>query len=127
MSPDDASWSIRKLHSKFGAELEGHRIGALLRPSQRREVADAVYRFGVVVIPRQELSDGQLYDFAQSIGKVTGVNAVTNGVAGVFGLTNLDDRGNILPRTDKMVRLNDANELWHTDSTYLRPRASISM
>jgi alpha-ketoglutarate-dependent 2,4-dichlorophenoxyacetate dioxygenase len=26
-----------------------------------------------------------------------------------------------------MLRLNDANELWHTDSTYLRPRASISM
>jgi alpha-ketoglutarate-dependent 2,4-dichlorophenoxyacetate dioxygenase len=90
-------------------------------------VVNATHHFGVIVIPRQDLSDDQLYDFARSIGKVTGVNAVTNGIAGVFRLTNLDNQGNILPPTDKMTRLNDANELWHTDSTYLRPRARISL
>jgi alpha-ketoglutarate-dependent 2,4-dichlorophenoxyacetate dioxygenase len=120
-------WTVRKLHPRFAAELSGHRIGGSLDPALSREVRDAVYRFGVVVIPGQDLADDELHVFAQSLGKVMQLNAVTGKPSGVFRLSNLDLQGNILPATDRAVRMSDGNELWHTDSTYVRPRATISL
>jgi alpha-ketoglutarate-dependent 2,4-dichlorophenoxyacetate dioxygenase len=121
------SWSIRKLHPGFGAELSGHEITPLLGQGLRDEVLHAVHRFGVVVIPQQDLPDTMLHDFAASIGKVHEPRALAYGSSGVSRLTNLGEDGNILPPKAKTVRVNDANELWHTDSTYLRPRAAISV
>lgn len=123
-----STWPIANLHPQFGAKLEGHTIGPLLHQELRNDVIQAVHRFGLVVLPKQNLSDDDLYDFAISVGKVCGTqNILATDRPRVFRLTNLDDHGNILPANDKSVRFHDGNSLWHTDSTYLRPRATISM
>lgn len=120
-------WNIRPLHARFGAELSGHRIDAALAEPLSHAVRDAVYRYGVVVIPGQDLSDDGLFGFAQSLGKVMERNAVTGMPAQVFRLSNCDPAGNIVPPDDRAQRIADGNELWHTDSTYVRPRATISL
>jgi len=125
---DVESWSIQKLHPRFGARLEGHRMGLSLPHSLRQEIVRAVHHYGVVVLPGQHLSDDEIYDFGDSIGCIHGKdNIMRMGKGGVFPLTNLDESGNILPPTNKALRLNDANELWHTDSTYVYPGATFSM
>lgn len=125
--PATNSWTVRKLHPRFAAQLSGYRIDASLDAALSTAVRDAVYRYGVVVIPGQDLSDSALHAFAQTLGKVMVRNAVTGQPAEVFRLSNLDLQGNILPASDRAVRMTDGNELWHTDSTYVRPRATISL
>jgi alpha-ketoglutarate-dependent 2,4-dichlorophenoxyacetate dioxygenase len=120
-------WSVRRLHPRFGAELRGPRLGAALDPALSSAVRAAVYRYGVVVIPGQDLANDELGAFAATLGKVMERNAVTGQPATVFRLSNLDAHGNILPATDRALRLTDGNELWHTDSTYVRPRSTISL
>jgi len=127
VSPAVTEWTVRRLHPRFGAELSGPRITAALDPALSSAVREAVYRYGVVVIPAQDLTDAELRTFAATLGKVMERNAVTGKPATVFRLSNLDQHGNILPAADRALRLTDGNELWHTDSTYARPRSTISL
>jgi alpha-ketoglutarate-dependent 2,4-dichlorophenoxyacetate dioxygenase len=122
-------WTQRKLTERFGIELTGARIGPDLPQTERMAVYDAVVHHGVAVVRGQELSDDDLYDFAQAVGVVV---AVPTGLpdlppSRMLVFTNLDADGKLLPPDHQWIRPNAANELWHTDMTYMRPRASVSM
>ena len=60
-------WTERKLTEHVGVELTGARIGRTLSAEDRRAVYDATARYGVTVLPGQDLSDDDIYDFAASL------------------------------------------------------------
>jgi alpha-ketoglutarate-dependent 2,4-dichlorophenoxyacetate dioxygenase len=121
-------WNERRLTPGFGLELSGQTIGPELPQGERTAVYNAVMQYGVVVVSGQSLSDDALFDFAASVGEVNPTPNVT-GVppTRVMPLSNIDAEGRLLPPDDWWVRQNMANELWHTDLTFMRPRATVSM
>jgi alpha-ketoglutarate-dependent 2,4-dichlorophenoxyacetate dioxygenase len=121
-------WIERKLTEGFGLELTGQALGPDLPLSERRAVYEAVIHHGVVVLPGQDLSNDDIADFAHSLGPTIELPTAIGEVPPVVdSLTNLDKEGNFLP-ADSMVNLaSKANELWHIDSTYQWPRATVSM
>ena len=122
-------WTTRPLTEHFGIELSGARIGPDLPQADRQAVYEAVVQHGVAVVRGQRLSDDELYDFADSLGVVVPMPKDIPDIpsARVQALSNLDADGNLLPPDHPYVRQNTANELWHVDQTYMRPRATVSM
>lgn len=126
-------WTTRKLTPHFGLELSGHQLNDPELPQAERDaVLDAATRHGVVLVSGQDLDDEQMLAFAASLGVImegpgyASDDRVPRGQR-IFRLTNLDDAGNILPAGDWMVRQNKGNELWHIDSTYMKPKHHISL
>lgn len=122
------AWNERPLTRRFGLELSGQRIDADLPQAERGAVYDAVMRHGLVVVTGQALSDEAYVEFAESIGEVNPTPNVEGVPASrVLPISNIDAEGNRLPPDDWWVRQNMANELWHTDLTFMRPRATVSL
>jgi alpha-ketoglutarate-dependent 2,4-dichlorophenoxyacetate dioxygenase len=127
------SWKERKLTPHFGLELTGQQLNdPNLLQAERDAVLDAVYAHGVVLVSGQDLNDEQMLGFADTLGVVmegpgyASDDRIPMGQR-IFRLTNLDDAGNILPAGDWMVRQNKGNELWHIDSTYMKPKHHVSL
>jgi alpha-ketoglutarate-dependent 2,4-dichlorophenoxyacetate dioxygenase len=121
-------WNERRLTPGFGIELSGQRIDGTLSQAERTAVYDAVMRYGVVVVSGQSLSDEAYLEFAESIGEVNPTPNVEGVPASrVLPISNVDAEGRHLPPDDWWVRQNMANELWHTDLTFMRPRATVSL
>jgi alpha-ketoglutarate-dependent 2,4-dichlorophenoxyacetate dioxygenase len=121
-------WTQRKLTEAFGVELTGQAMGPALPLAERRAVYEAVIHHGVVVLPGQDLSNDDIQDFAQSFGPTVVLpNRRGEPPAVVETLSNLDKDGSILPADSMINTASKANELWHIDSTYQRPRATVSM
>ena len=126
-------WTTRKLTQHFGLELSGQQLNDPKLPQAERDaVFEAATRHGVVLVSGQDLDDEQMLAFAASLGVImegpgyASDDRVPSGQR-IFRLTNLDDAGNILPAGDWMVRQNKGNELWHIDSTYMKPKHQISI
>jgi alpha-ketoglutarate-dependent 2,4-dichlorophenoxyacetate dioxygenase len=121
-------WTERKLTEVFGAALTGQRIGPDLPMTERRAVYDAVTRYGVVVLPGQDLSDDDIDDFASSLGSPIMIpSAADEPPVAVRPFGNIDKDGNFIPRNSAYGLNQLANMMWHIDSTYQKPRATISM
>lgn len=122
-------WTKRKLTERFGAVLAGGRISPACAENDARYVYDSIMHFGLVVIPDQpHLSDDDIQAFASSMGSVMPVPKLSNVPQGkLLPISNLDESGRIKPADDWYVRSNQANELWHVDLSFVRPRASISI
>jgi alpha-ketoglutarate-dependent 2,4-dichlorophenoxyacetate dioxygenase len=117
---------FRRLTEGFGGELSGVTIGPALSQADRMAIYAGVVEHGVVVVTGQNLSDDDYFDFASSIGAVIPSPAI-EGVptTRVLPVGNVDSEGK--PLSDWSVRQNRANELWHIDLTFMRPRATISL
>jgi alpha-ketoglutarate-dependent 2,4-dichlorophenoxyacetate dioxygenase len=116
----------RPLNDRFGVELWGVAVGPAMAQSAVDAVRNEAMRNGVAVLRGQSLTDADLQNFAERMGSLRG--AYADGTpALVTGLSNMDDDGNILPADHRSMQLKLANEFWHADSTYVRPRATLSM
>ena len=124
-------WTERSLTPRFGVELSGMTISPELGEADRKAVYAATAKHGVTVIRGQSLSDEDIYDFATSIGdelvQVQFLKDAPPHARGVIPLRNIDAEGNLLPADDWNVQQNRANELWHTDLSFQKPRATLSM
>lgn len=121
-------WTERRLTPAVGLALDGVRADQGLSAAQRERIRAAVCEHGVVVLPGQSLDDEALYAFAEAIGEVVPAPNVTGvPTSRVLALTNLDENGRLRPADDVWVRRNQANEQWHADLSFMRPRASISI
>ena len=122
-------WTERKLSEHVGVELTGARLGPDLSAADRKAVYDATARYGMAVLPGQDLSDDDIFEFAASLEdevvEVRNLEGVPD--SRVMPLGNIDLDGNRLPVDDWVLNQNLANELWHIDLTFMTPRATISM
>ncbi len=121
------AWTERRLNSHFAVELTGPKLSLDLPQRERDAVYEAVIREGVVVVRNQDLTDDELETFAASLGRVLSYGEIGNNLPNVLPITNVGRDGKLLSADDDLMRASVANMLWHIDSTYTKPRATVSM
>jgi alpha-ketoglutarate-dependent 2,4-dichlorophenoxyacetate dioxygenase len=120
-------WTERRLAGHFAAELSGQRLSRGLPQAERDAVYQAVIREGFVVVRDQDLSDDELEAFAGSLGMVMSYPGLGDHIPNVVPLGNIGLDGKLMPENGDFARASLANMLWHIDSTYTRPRSTVSM
>src|ERR1700733_5171269 len=130
--------TIRQLHPLFVGEIRGANLGSNVDPATRDAIERAMDQYAVCVLPGQNLDDERQVAFSRLYGPLENASAVTHqrkaGVMGqriklpeIFDVSNLDESGKILPGDDARWQYRQANELWHTDSSFRQKSATWSM
>jgi len=123
---------MRQLHSLFGGEVSGVDIGRPLDEATVSALWQAIDRYAVVVFRGQDLDDERQMDFGRQFGKL---EIPRSGRADVerrlrpeiSDISNLDEQGQ-LRRHDDARRFDQlGNRLWHTDGSFRRIPAALSM
>jgi alpha-ketoglutarate-dependent 2,4-dichlorophenoxyacetate dioxygenase len=130
--------AARPLHPLFVAELTGADLAAGIDGPTRDAIQNAMDQYGVCVLPNQRLDDDKQVAFAGLYGPLEmspTTHATDGGPAAplriqnrnIFDVSNLDERGRILPLDDQRRAYRQGNELWHTDSSFRQKSATWSM
>ncbi|GAB1576967.1 TauD/TfdA dioxygenase family protein [Bordetella petrii] len=120
----------------FVAEVAGLDLNTPLTPDDARALRAAMDQYAVLVIPDQPLTEERQVAVAQLFGplEISVGASVYNAHrprrlnhAELSDISNLDESGGILDAGDIRRLINLSNQLWHTDSSFKRTPASISM
>ena len=127
------SITVKPLHPVFMAEVAGLDLREPLSAGTVAEVEDAINQFGVLVFPGQHIDDEQQMAFSRRFGdlettvKIYRKDYVPRLNPHVSDISNLDEN-NQIRRKDDRLRLNGlGNRLWHSDSSFNRVPARISL
>jgi alpha-ketoglutarate-dependent 2,4-dichlorophenoxyacetate dioxygenase len=126
------SLSIRQLHPPFGGEVSGVDTGRPLDEATVASLWQAIDRYAVVVFRGQGLDDERQMDFARQFGEL---EIPRSGRADVkrrlrpemSDISNLDEQGQLRRRDDARRFDQLGNRLWHTDGSFRRIPAALSM
>lgn len=121
---------IVPLHPVFACEIRGVDLQADVE-----SVAAAMDRYAVAVLPGQHISDEQQIAFSRQFGELESSPHFGVGKGGkvrmrypeLFDVSNLDADGNILAEDDRRRAFRLANEMWHTDSSFVPGGARYSL
>ena len=124
--------AIRQLHPLFVGEVSGIDIS---KPLDRATVAAlnaAIDRYAVLVVPGQTLDDERQMAFARNFGEL---ELPRSGAANVkrrlrpeiADISNLDAENQVRCRDDPRRFDQLGNRLWHTDGSFRRIPAALSM
>jgi len=120
--------------SPFAAEASGIDLSKPLDGAGVRMVEDAMDRHAVLVFRGQPLTQAQQIDFAKSLGPLDlGLRKIKAGQPHRLEFNELADISNVMSdgllaeRTHAKIVGNVANQLWHSDSSFQRPRAKYSI
>ncbi|MDB5925811.1 MAG: hypothetical protein JWN13_4747 [Betaproteobacteria bacterium] len=98
------------------------------------EIDAAFNRYGVLVFHGQPLTEDQQNGFANRFGPLgypiapfRPENVERLARKESADISNVDEHGRVLPESDPRVLITRANALWHTDSTFKRTPAKMSM
>ena len=124
--------TIHPLHPMFVAEVGGADTGRSLEAAAVRAVADAIDRYAVVVFRGQDLDDERQMAFARQFGELehprSGRAAVMRRLRPEMSdISNLDEHGRLRGRDDPRRFDQLGNRLWHTDGSFRRVPAALSM
>lgn len=120
----------------FVAEVVGIDLRSPLPPEQAQALRDALDEYAVLVMPGQPLTEGEQLAVAKLFGplEISVGASVYNAHrprrlanAELSDISNLDESGGILGQTDIRRLINLSNQLWHTDSSFKRTPASVSL
>jgi alpha-ketoglutarate-dependent 2,4-dichlorophenoxyacetate dioxygenase len=119
--------------SPFAAEASGLDLRQPLQPEQVRAIEDAMDRHAVLVWRNQPLTQDEQIAFARSLGPLDmGLRKLKGGPhrfkhAELADISNVKVDGEVAARTHAKIVGNVANQLWHSDSSFQKPRAKYSM
>ena len=124
--------ALRALPTQMGAVVSGV---DLRQPSPQlaHAIELAMDRHAVLVFRDQQLDQDQQIAFARSLGPLDiGFGRVRNGAhrfkyQELADISNVDVSGNVVAREHAKIVGNIANQLWHSDSSFQKPRAKYSM
>ncbi len=117
----------------LGAEASGIRLTETLTPEQVRAIEAAMDRYGVLVFRGQPVDEHQQIAFANRLGDLDiGLRRIRAGAHRfayneLADISNVDAQGDMVDRAHAKIVNNVANQLWHCDSSFQRPRAKYSM
>jgi len=117
----------------FAAEASGIDLREPLSPAQVKAVEDAMDRHAVLVFRKQPLTQGQQIAFAKALGPLDmGLRKLKGGphrfeYAELADISNVKADGEVADRQHAKIVGNVANQLWHSDSSFQKPRAKYSM
>jgi len=126
------SLSVRPLHPLFVGEVGGVDIGRPLDTATVAALWQAIDRYAVLVFRGQMLDDERQMDFARQFGEL---ELPRSGRADVkrrlrpemSDISNLDEQGQLRRRDDARRFDQLGNRLWHTDGSFRRIPAALSM
>jgi alpha-ketoglutarate-dependent 2,4-dichlorophenoxyacetate dioxygenase len=127
------SLQIKPIHPVFGAEATGIDLTQALAPADVRAINKAMNEHAVLVFRGQPLTPQQQIDFAKSFGPLDiGLKRVFKRPERLederlIDISNVDAQGNVAKRDSQKNLSNFANQLWHSDSSFMNPRAAYSM
>lgn len=126
-----------ELHPLFVAEASGIDLRRPLDPAQVQAIEQAMDEYAVLVFRDQTLSQAEQIRFAMSFGPLDlGLRKLPAGPAAVnhrlefealIDISNVAPDGGVAKRDSRKVFSNIANQLWHSDSSFQRPKAQYSM
>lgn len=124
---------LQPLHPVFAAEASGIDLTQPLSDVDRRAINQAMNDHAVLVWRGQPLSTQQQLDFATAFGPLDiGLKRVFKRPERLdderlIDISNVDAQGNVARRDSPKNLSNFANQLWHSDSSFMEPRAAYSM
>lgn len=124
---------LKPLHSLFSAEASGIDLTQPLSLAQVKQVNAAMNQYAVLVWRGQPLTAQQQLDVAKSFGPLDiGLKRVFKRPERLederlIDISNVDAQGNVAKRDSPKNLSNFANQLWHSDSSFMNPRAAYSM
>src|SRR5437762_10265151 len=126
------SLSVRQLHPLFVGEVSGVDIGRPLDTATLAELWRAIDRYAVLVFRGQDLDDERQMDFARQFGELeiprSGRADVKRRLrAEMSDISNLDEYGLVRRHEDARRFDQLGNWLWHTDGSFRRIPAALSM
>jgi alpha-ketoglutarate-dependent 2,4-dichlorophenoxyacetate dioxygenase len=125
---------ITPLHAdpRFAAEVSGIDTKTPLTSEQVAAIDAAMDKHGVLVFRDQPMDQEQQVAWSRQFGpltegfkKVTGKNPRMK--EELADISNLGADGKVVSRDNKRIVNNLANQLWHADSSFQKPRAKYSM
>lgn len=124
--------TVRQLHPRFVGEVEGVDIARPLEPAVVEAIAKAIDQHAVLVFRGQSLDDERQMAFARNFGELeiprSGRAAVGRRLrAEMADISNLDPEGRLRERDDPRRFDQLGNRLWHTDGSFRRIPAALSM
>jgi alpha-ketoglutarate-dependent 2,4-dichlorophenoxyacetate dioxygenase len=121
--------ALRKLHPLFACEIRNADLKDV------RFLIEAMDRCAVSVLREQFISDEEHIAFSRRFGELETSPHFGVGKGGrvrmrhaeLFDVSNLDEDGNILAEDDRRRMFRLANEMWHTDSSFVPGGARYSL
>jgi alpha-ketoglutarate-dependent 2,4-dichlorophenoxyacetate dioxygenase len=126
------TWHINPL-TPFAARVEGIDLRVPLKPDEVRQLEQLMDAHAVLVFPGQQLDQHQQIAFAKNFGPLDlGLRKLKGGphrfeYAELADISNVKADGSVAEREHAKIVGNVANQLWHSDSSFQRPRAKYSM
>jgi alpha-ketoglutarate-dependent 2,4-dichlorophenoxyacetate dioxygenase len=124
---------LKPLHSVFVAEASGIDLTKPLADADVRAINAAMNEYAVLVWRNTPLTAQQQINFAKSFGPLDiGLKRVFKRPERLederlIDISNVDAQGNVAKRDSQKNLSNFANQLWHSDSSFMNPRAAYSM
>jgi len=124
---------LKPLHSVFAAEASGIDLTQPLAPADVRAINAAMNEHAVLVWRGQPLTPQQQINVATAFGPLDiGLKRVFKRPERLederlIDISNVDAQGNVAKRDSQKNLSNFANQLWHSDSSFMNPRAAYSM
>lgn len=124
---------LKPLHPLFAAEASGIDLTQALSLQDIRDINAAMNQYAVLVWRGQPLSAQQQINFTQSFGPLdVGLKRVFKRPERLederlIDISNVDAQGQVARRDSPKNLSNFANQLWHSDSSFMNPRAAYSM
>jgi alpha-ketoglutarate-dependent 2,4-dichlorophenoxyacetate dioxygenase len=123
----------RQLHPLFVGEVSGIDLSQPLATQDRDDIVAAVNRYAVLVFRGQQLTNDQQIAFGERFGALEDHTArYRNGDRArlpreMADISNLDVQDRVRPADDRRSVRALGNRLWHTDSSFMRVPAALSM
>ena len=127
------SLTLKPLHPVFAAEASGIDLTAPITTAAARAINAAMNEHAVLVFRGQPLTQSQQIAFATSFGPLDiGLKRVFKRPERLdderlIDISNVDAAGQVTKRDSPKNLSNFANQLWHSDSSFMMPRAAYSM
>ncbi|MBX3587155.1 MAG: TauD/TfdA family dioxygenase [Ramlibacter sp.] len=127
------SLKLTPLHPHFVAEASGLDLTRKPSDSEVRQINAAMNQYAVLVWRGQPLTAQQQLDFARSFGPLDiGLKRVFKRPERLederlIDISNVGANGEVAGRDSPKNLSNFANQLWHSDSSFMNPRAAYSM
>lgn len=121
--------SVTRLAPSLGARIEGVDLARAVAPEVFAEIRAAFEEHSVLVFHGQPLDDDAQVAFSRNFGPLE-VTLSANPAAGTpfARQSNLDMRtGEVIPPDDRRMVYQQANMLWHSDSSFKRVPALCSL
>lgn len=124
---------IKSTGYSFCGEARDFKLDRSLSKAEAQALRNAIAEYPVLVFRNQKLSDEQQIALASIFGKIARFSPhregdlSSNHNPAITQISNVDEHGKIRPKSSRRIQYSSANQLWHSDLSYLDTPGSISI